>query len=132
MQSDDAIPPLVLVVDDLEDLVVTLIQMIEMRGYRADGAYDGWQGLQKARRLLPDVVVLDHKMPVLSGCEVGTALKSHPTTAHIKIVMHTAVDEGVIAQLFADYDRFHPKSHNPLALLATIEELAGPIPRGSH
>src|SRR4051812_9605989 len=93
----------VLVVDDLRDLVEVLLRLLTLKGYIAEGAYDGWSGLERARKLLPHLLILDHKMSVLSGCDVGRALRKNPSTAHIKIVMHTAVEEHIVKELFDQY-----------------------------
>ena len=114
-----------LVVDDFIDLVTVLLHLVESRGYRAEGAFDGATGLERARHLVPDLVVLDHQMPLLSGAEVARVLKREPQTAHIKILMHSATEESHIRQIFDGYDRYHPKIADPVPLLDVIDSLLG-------
>ena len=90
--------PKILVVDDSRP-IVTLIQGVLRRdGYDVHVAYDGREGLQKARELKPDLMILDIMMPEMNGYEVCLRLKKDPDTRDIAVLMLTAkggVDEDV-------------------------------------
>jgi CheY-like chemotaxis protein len=53
-------------------------------------AYGGQEAIDIARRELPDVMVIDLMMPVVNGFDVVAALKDHPDTARIPILVVTA------------------------------------------
>jgi DNA-binding response OmpR family regulator len=80
----------VVVADDDPDIVDLLTLNLEASGYQVEQAYDGEQARELVLRVLPDLVVLDVMMPKLNGLEVLAALKAHPQTRNIPIVMLTA------------------------------------------
>lgn len=80
----------VVVADDDPDIVDLLTLNLEASGYQVEQAYDGEQARDVVLRVLPDLVVLDVMMPKLNGLEVLAALKAHPQTRNIPIVMLTA------------------------------------------
>ena len=60
-------PPLILVVDDVPDNVEILQMRLESQGYEVATAGDGVEALEKARELVPDLVLLDIMMPKMDG-----------------------------------------------------------------
>jgi len=60
----------VLLIDDEEELVTTLVERLGYRGITAEYALDGYEGLAKIRSQAYDAVVLDLKLPGLEGTEV--------------------------------------------------------------
>lgn len=60
----------VLIVDDEEDFGQTLAGRLELRGMRVRTALSGHEGLEMFRRETPDVILLDMRMPGLSGVDV--------------------------------------------------------------
>jgi CheY-like chemotaxis protein len=81
-----------LVVDD-EPTNLELIRMaVEDAGLpvRFVSATNGQEALRRARELVPDLVLMDMKMPVLDGWEATRRLKSDPRTAAIPVVALTA------------------------------------------
>jgi CheY-like chemotaxis protein len=65
----------ILLVDDEKELVSTLAQRLEFRGFNADWAASGNQALENAQTRKYDVAVLDIKMPGIGGIELGRELK---------------------------------------------------------
>jgi class 3 adenylate cyclase/CheY-like chemotaxis protein len=86
-------PGFVLVVDDEEQNRTLLRDPLEARGYEVAEAENGMQALQKIAERPPDVVLLDLMMPKLDGFEVCRRLRKNPKTAHIPILMITALSE---------------------------------------
>lgn len=80
----------ILIVDDERDLVETLIFRLENAGYEVTAAYDGLQGLEKAREIGPDLILLDIMMPKMNGFQVCKELKIDDSTKNIIIIMLTA------------------------------------------
>ncbi|MEM6365247.1 MAG: response regulator transcription factor [Planctomycetota bacterium] len=83
----------VLIVEDYRPLVETLDYQLKRAGYEVYRAADGREALQQARLVLPDVIVLDVDLPVLSGIEVCKQLRSDATTQDILILMLSALGE---------------------------------------
>ena len=81
--------PTILVVDDNADLRSFIGTILEGE-YRILSACDGQEGLEKANRELPDLVVSDIMMPVMDGLEFCQALKGQLATSHIPVILLTA------------------------------------------
>ncbi|MGA7240007.1 MAG: response regulator [Bryobacteraceae bacterium] len=82
--------PTILIVEDNELNRDMLTRRLERRGYEMLSASDGAQGLELARRALPDLILMDMSLPVMDGWEATKHLKSAPETAAIPIVALTA------------------------------------------
>jgi CheY-like chemotaxis protein len=80
----------ILVVEDNELNRDMLTRRLERRGYETLVAADGEQGLEVARRLRPNLILMDMSLPVLDGWEATKRLKSQPETSSIPIVALTA------------------------------------------
>jgi adenylate cyclase len=83
----------VLVVDDEEQNRSLLRDPLEARGYEIAEAENGMKALEKIAARLPDVVLLDVMMPQMDGFEVCRRLKTDSKTAHIPILMVTALSD---------------------------------------
>jgi class 3 adenylate cyclase len=83
----------VLVVDDEEHNRTLLRDPLEARGYEVAEAENGLEALQKTAALAPDVILLDLMMPSMDGFEVCRRLRKDGKTAHIPILMVTALSE---------------------------------------
>jgi len=84
----------ILLVDD-EPVVATLMKSrIESRGFLVEIANDGARGLEKAKTWQPDFILLDVIMPGMDGYETCRRLKATTETAHIPVVLFTAVQEA--------------------------------------
>jgi two-component system cell cycle response regulator DivK len=82
--------PTILIVEDNELNRDMLSRRLERRGYDTQVAVDGEQGLEVARRIQPNLILMDMSLPVLDGWEATKRLKSEPETAAIPIVALTA------------------------------------------
>ena len=83
----------ILVVDDDYALAQAIREWLREAGYRVTVAQDGRTGLSLAQSQLPDLIVLDVKMPDLDGWQVLQALHEHETTAEIPVLLLTACDD---------------------------------------
>jgi len=85
-------PPLILVVDDAPDIVMFIEAILE-DDYRIITADSGELALEKAITLQPDLILLDVLMPGMNGYDTCKALKKHPKTKNIAIIMVSGMDE---------------------------------------
>ena len=80
----------VLVVDDSKVVRAMLALQLKPCGYEVVEAQNGREGLEAARRHKPDLILLDVRMPVMSGVEVLSALRQDPAFAATPVIMLTA------------------------------------------
>ncbi|WP_016952337.1 ATP-binding protein [Anabaena sp. PCC 7108] len=78
---------LVLVVEAVAGYIEDLTQHLKGLGYRVVIARAGTEALEKARRLQPKTIFLNPLLPLLSGWDVLTLLKSDPATRHIPVIV---------------------------------------------
>jgi len=81
----------VLLVDDEEELVVTIQERLEMRGIVTEAVTDGHEALERIQQSAFDVVVVDLKMPGLAGTDVVDVIeRRRPKTQVLFITGHGA------------------------------------------
>lgn len=85
--------PLVLIIEDQEALVTMLRYNLEGAGFRVNSAGDGEEALVAAAEEVPDLILLDWMLPLMSGIEVCRQLRSKPDTRRVPIIMLTARGE---------------------------------------
>src|SRR5262249_34920549 len=83
----------VLVIEDNAPAREALRKFLTQKGFRAETAVDGEEGLRLARELHPLVIMLDVVMPGMDGWSVLTALKADTELADIPVVMFTGMAE---------------------------------------
>jgi PAS domain S-box-containing protein len=83
----------VLVVDDEVTIRDVLLEYLQMWDYGGVPAGDGAEALELARRLKPDLIILDVGMLPMSGLDVLRQLKQDPDTRQIPVVLHSVADE---------------------------------------
>jgi DNA-binding response OmpR family regulator len=96
----------VLIADDEADVVKVVRFRLAKQGYEVLIAVDGKQALETIRKVKPDLVLLDFRMPFLNGDEVCREIKASGDLKHIPIILMTASLDNVTddkrAQLKAD------------------------------
>ena len=80
----------VLVIDDEPGIMAALITRLEANGYHVYSAVNGLTGVEAAELYQPDVIVLDIRMPDISGFEVCARIKQLPGLKKIPIVFLSA------------------------------------------
>lgn len=80
----------VLIVDDEQDIVESLKFVLETAGFECHCAYNGEDGLNSAREVLPDLIILDVMMPKINGFKICRLLKYDNKYKNIPILMVTA------------------------------------------
>lgn len=116
--------PTILICDD-EDVLRALVRESLPASCSIVEACDGEESLELARRVLPDLIVLDMMMPGRSGLEIVAELRGEPRLAATPVIMLTAraqaADEAAASA--AGVDRYLRKPFSPRELQATVEEL---------
>jgi signal transduction histidine kinase len=93
--------PLVLVVEDQVDMNRFVREALTPR-WRTVAAFDGQEGLEKARALRPDLIICDIMMPRVSGEDLLTSLRAEEDLADVPVIMLTAKAEpGLPARLLS-------------------------------
>ncbi len=96
----------ILVVDDETELLKAISILLKTSGYEVITAQDGQEGLEKAKSLSPDLIVLDVLMPKMDGYEVCRMLKFDEKYKSIPIIMLTAkvqdIDKAMGKKVGAD------------------------------
>ena len=115
----------ILVVEDERELVKAIQIRLEQAGYEVMAAYDGQEGLEKAQKEKPDLIILDLMLPKMDGYKVCGMLKHDGRYVKIPIIMLTAraqdTDEKLGYECGADAFIIKPFKHE--AVLAKIKEL---------
>ncbi len=116
----------VLVVDDVEANVKLLQARLMAEYFEVLTASNGPDALQKCQAGLCDIVLLDVMMPGMDGYEVCHRIKSDPRTAHLPVVIITALDqpEDKLQGLEAGADDFLTKPTHDLSLITRVKSLS--------
>jgi two-component system alkaline phosphatase synthesis response regulator PhoP len=115
----------VLIADDEPDILEILKYNLAGQGYEVITAKDGDEALEKARRTLPDLIVLDVMMPKKTGVEVCQLLRTQPAFKETLIIFLTAVnDEGSqIKGLETGADDYISKPISPKVFISRVNAL---------
>ena len=122
--SENTNKPTILVIDDNNDIRQyehTLLQ----DDYIVMEAVDGKEGLEIAKKEVPDLVICDVMMPVMDGLEFTEQLKTNTATSHIPVIMLTAknLEEHRAEGYEHGADSYITKPFHSKVLLARIENL---------
>lgn len=82
--------PSVLLVEDNAELRAFVGGMLRQKGFDVSEAEDGDQGIEKARSMMPDLIISDLMMPKTDGFELVGQLKNDVLTCHVPIILLTA------------------------------------------
>ncbi len=116
-------PATILVADDARMTVRLVRDVLVQNGYRVVEAYDGLEALEKIQHEQPDLLVLDINMPRMDGFEVCRRLKANPTTAHIPVLMLSALESVTdrVKGLSLGAEDYVVKPFRPAELVARVE-----------
>lgn len=114
----------VLVIDDVDSVLQFIRVALAGRPVDIVTAVDGASGLELARKLVPDMVLLDLALPELNGWEVLEGLRSDPATARVPVVIVTAHGESGAAARARDLgaNAFLSKPFRPTELRRLVDK----------
>lgn len=84
------LPPLVLIVDDVQHGREIYAEYLEFRGFRVATAVDGEEALERAVELRPDLILMDLSLPKVDGWEATRRLRQDDRTRSIPVIALTA------------------------------------------
>lgn len=115
----------ILVVDDEQDILELVRHTLNKEGFEVHIAVNGQQAIDKAKQILPDLILMDVMMPVMDGMEACRQLKEDPTTNHISIIFLTARSEefAELAGFEAGADDYVSKPIRGRVLLSRIKAI---------
>jgi diguanylate cyclase (GGDEF)-like protein len=113
----------VLVVDDDPDIARFIEVNLRTQGFEVHLASDGVEALERAREVVPDLVLVDVMMPRMDGFQVVDRLRSEPRTANISIIMLTAkaLTADKVLGITTGADDYIIKPFDPVELVARVK-----------
>lgn len=120
----------ILLIEDNEQNRYLAIFLLESRGFRVVTALDGPEGIERAREVRPDLILLDIQLPRMDGYAVARRLRGEPELRHIPIVAVTsyAMAGDREKTLEAGCDGYIEKPIDPDTF---VDEVAGYLSRPS-
>jgi DNA-binding response OmpR family regulator len=115
----------ILITDDEQDIVKVVKYRLIKKGFEVIVAVNGQEGVDTARAVMPDLILLDYRMPILNGDEVCRELKKDESTKHIPIILMTASIENILIDNIRTMgaDDYILKPFEPEDLMEKIERL---------
>lgn len=115
----------ILIVDDEPDVIEFMGYNLRKEGYSVHTASNGKEGIELAKKILPDLIVLDVMMPVMDGMETCRALRNMETFKNTLIIFLTARDEeySQISGFDSGADDYVTKPVKPRVFLSRIQAL---------
>jgi|SRR4030042_1246997 len=114
--------PKILVVDDDVDLVKVMKGTLESKPFDVIVAYNGKEGLEKAKKEKPDLIILDIMMPVMDGFNFAEQFSKDPSIAKIPVLALTSFSESLGQPFTFEVSEYLRKPLKPKDLIAKVEE----------
>jgi len=125
--TSPARPPLVLVVEDYDDARALYCAWLTMDGCRVAEAADGREAVERARQLVPDVIVMDLSLPVMDGRSALAALRADPRTRDLPVVVLSGdARAGALDPATEGWAAFVAKPCLSDALLSAVRRVLSP------
>ncbi len=115
----------VLVIEDEKAVLENIEELLEAEGFTVFTAENGKDGVDKALDLLPDFIISDIMMPIMSGDEVVEILRNNSLTAHIPFIFLSAKSEvkDILEGMLSGADGFLTKPFTPDDLFESIRTI---------
>lgn len=117
--------PHVLLIEDEPNIAEAIRFLLSRDGLRVSHAMAGAEALALLREELPDLVILDHMLPGLSGIEVLTEIRANPASRDLPVMMLTARGRDREMAERAGADRFMTKPFSNAEILAEVRTMLG-------
>ncbi len=116
----------ILIVDDDPDIIEILTYNLSNEGYNVKSAVNGLEALKKAKKFIPDIILLDVMMPVMDGIETCSNLREIESLSKSRIIFLSARSEDftLIAAFDAGADDYINKPVKPKILLKKISSIS--------
>lgn len=113
----------ILIVEDSPESAQFLRQLLVAAGYAVRQALDGEMALLSVQTKLPDLILLDVRMPVMDGFEVCRRLKANPATAEVPVIFLSALKEmdAIVAGFRAGAVDYVSKPYQAEEILARVQ-----------
>ena len=83
----------ILIVDDSPTQTLSLSKILKKHGHEVLTAKDGGEGVEVAKKELPDLVLMDVVMPKINGFQATRQITKNPSTSHIPVIIVTTKDQ---------------------------------------
>jgi len=115
----------VLIADDNRDWADGLAVLLEEQGYAVRTSYDGREAIEAARTFQPDIVVLDIRLPRLTGYEAARVFHRHPQSTRPILIAITAWagESGKLRAEMSGFDYYLAKPAEPAEILELLRSL---------
>lgn len=115
----------ILIIEDDPAISRLVDYSLRHEGYEVIAATNGLEGIRKARKEAPDLIILDVMLPGMDGFEICHRLRSEPDTAQMLILMFSAkaqeIDKNTGLKVGAD--DYLPKPAAPAEIVSRVEKL---------
>jgi two-component system alkaline phosphatase synthesis response regulator PhoP len=120
------LPMKILIVDDEPDIIEILKYNLNNEGYDVKSANDGKKAVEKAKKFIPDIILLDVMMPGMDGIEACTEIKKISSLSNTRIIFLSARSEDFtqIAAFDAGADDYVTKPVKPKILIKKISSIS--------
>jgi len=120
------LPTKILIVDDEPDIIEILKYNLNNEGYDVKSANNGKKAVEKAKKFIPDIILLDVMMPEMDGIEACVELKKISTLSNTRIIFLSARGEDFtqIAAFDAGADDYLTKPVKPKILIKKISSIS--------
>ena len=115
----------ILIVDDEKDILEFLSYNLKKEGFSIYTASDGLEGLEKTKKIKPDLIIVDLMMPKMNGIEMCENIRNDKKLSNVIILFLTARSEDYtqIAALDSGADDFIKKPIKPKLLISKVKSL---------
>lgn len=115
-------PPTIAIIEDDHPIADMYQFKLENSGYAVHVAHDGKAGLNLIKSVQPDLILLDLRMPEMSGDEMLEALRAEEWGSSVRVIVLTNIskDEAPAKLRFLNVDRYIVKAHHTPGQVADV------------